>query len=84
VSERTKILTVAFAMRQVGQLVGPIYTLALHHVNIAIGPFTLNEETAPGLVMASYWTVYQFLIYFLYSNVGREYHRQGIRVLKRR
>ncbi|CAG0914936.1 unnamed protein product [Notodromas monacha] len=84
VSERTLVMTVAFAMRQIGIMVGPMFTLALHRVDTRIGSFIIDEESSAGLVMASLWTVFQCLIFFLYSNVGRDYHRQGVRVRNQR
>ncbi|XP_046386499.1 uncharacterized protein LOC124156172 isoform X2 [Ischnura elegans] len=55
--ERTAILSICNAARQVGVLVGPAFQALLTQVNLQIGPIMVNHTNAAGLLMAVLWVV---------------------------
>ncbi|XP_071448637.1 major facilitator superfamily domain-containing protein 8-like [Hetaerina americana] len=63
--ERTAILSICNAARQVGVLVGPAFQALLTKVNLQIGPIMVNHTNAAGLLMALLW-VFGFLPLLLF------------------
>ena len=50
-------------------ILGPAINFLLVNVNIHIGPYLLNNLSAPGLLMAVAWAFLEILVLFFYTNL---------------
>jgi hypothetical protein len=55
--------------RQIGMILGPAINFALIQLNVNIGPYLLNNLSAPGFLMALAWTFLELLVLFFYQNL---------------
>lgn len=65
-SERTSVFSIVMSMRQIGLVIGPAANLLFQNLHASIGPFRINEFTAPGLFMAVIWLFHTVLTIFMY------------------
>ncbi|PAA46993.1 hypothetical protein BOX15_Mlig002881g3 [Macrostomum lignano] len=71
VRERTGVIAMLMACRQVGLVIGPGCNLFLRLVNTSIGPYPLTAYSVPGLFMASLWLLHTLLCLCLYTDFHR-------------
>lgn len=67
--ERSTILSRIMIGRQLGMIIGPAFNFILLKVHAQIGPFLLDNLSAPGLFMASMWFLLQILVVLFYKNL---------------
>ncbi|XP_041378290.1 uncharacterized protein LOC121390524 [Gigantopelta aegis] len=75
--ERTSVISRLIAIRQTGLLLGPGLNFFLTKADFYIGPFVVNEYTAPGALMAVLWLVLTILIFFMFTeleHIADRYH----------
>lgn len=70
--ERTPILAICNATRQLGILIGPVFQLILTYFSFKIGTFEVTPLNAPGIFMAGLWVVFAILTYFCFFNLSVE------------
>lgn len=68
--ERGKILARIMMGRQIGLIIGPSANFLLYNINVKIGPFLLNNLSAPGLLMAVLWALMEIFILLFYKNLN--------------
>jgi ceroid-lipofuscinosis MFS transporter 7 len=66
--DRTGIMSVLVAMRQIGLMFGPGLNLFLRLSNFYIGPFIVDKYTAPGAFMACMWFMVCLLLIFFFTD----------------
>ncbi|CAG0896243.1 unnamed protein product [Cyprideis torosa] len=82
-AEKTRVMTVAFACRQVSILLGPAYNLALRNLDFQLGPFLVNEESSPGLLLAILWIIMEFIVWMFYGHPSKEFEEEQQQLSKR-
>jgi len=71
--ERTPILTIFNAGRQLGILVGPVFQLLLSQIHFRVTDWwEITPLNAPGVCMALMWFIFELGIIFMFSNLGDE------------
>jgi len=70
--ERTPILAICNATRQLGILVGPVFQLILTYFDFKIWGFEVNPLNAPGIFMAGLWVVFAVMTHFMFYNLSAE------------
>lgn len=71
--ERTPILTIFNAIRQVGILVGPAFQILLAQINFQVTDWWhITPLNAPGICMAVLWFLFEVGIIFMFSNLSVE------------
>nr|XP_039251140.1 major facilitator superfamily domain-containing protein 8-like [Styela clava] len=50
--DRTSVFSLLMSLRQLGLLVGPIFSVLLNKLDAKLGPFVVDQYTSPGLLMA--------------------------------
>lgn len=66
---RTGLLSIVMALRQIGLLIGPAFNFLFLSLDYDIGPFHLDKYSAPGLFMSCVWIVLEFFFIFMYFNL---------------
>jgi hypothetical protein len=84
ISERTRVLAIAFGTRQLGLIFGPAYNLLLSGTDFYIGPLHVTQANIPGLLMAIVWIVYEFVFLVVYFNAGHELQQVGVDIYNKR
>ncbi|ELU07452.1 hypothetical protein CAPTEDRAFT_179683 [Capitella teleta] len=69
--ERTGVMSIFMAVRQLGLVTGPACNLFLRALNFQIRDFAVDKFTSPGLFMALMWLVLQVFVTFLYWDLPR-------------
>ncbi|XP_077977592.1 major facilitator superfamily domain-containing protein 8-like [Glandiceps talaboti] len=67
--ERTAAITVAMVARELGLLFGPGLNIFLDSLDFYIGPWHVNEYTAPGIFMVLLWVIMELIIIFMYFDL---------------
>jgi len=71
--ERTPILALCNATRQMGILIGPAFQLLLSNINFKIGDWLeITPLNVPGLFMAVLWFFYGIATCFMFFNLATE------------
>lgn len=69
--QRTSIISLIMAMRQLGLMIGPAFNIFLRIINttVNIGGFylTIDRKTSPGLLLAVLWFICLILILIFYK-----------------
>lgn len=70
--ERTSVLSIVMASRQIGLMFGPAFNIALRKLNFNLfnDTFIVDRKSAPGLFMAILWTFYLFIFFFLFKEIN--------------
>lgn len=66
---RSSRLSRVMVGRQIGLIMGPAFNLLVLNIKYQIGPFLLDNSSAPGLLMTCAWFILQILILFFYKNL---------------
>lgn len=66
--ERTGVISILVAMRQLGLVFGPGLNIFLRLSNFYIGPFIVDKYTAPGAFMACMWFLQCLLLIFFFTD----------------
>lgn len=74
-SQRSTRLSRVLLGRQIGLIIGPAFNLLVLGLDYQLGPFLLDNLSAPGLLMAVAWFILQLLVIFFYKNLP-ELNRQ--------
>ncbi|CAB4016065.1 major facilitator superfamily domain-containing 8-like [Paramuricea clavata] len=69
VEERTAVLSMAMAARQIGLVLGPALNLATKNCNFYIGPFIVNNYRSPGILMCVIWSLMFILVIICYYDL---------------
>ncbi|CAL8081278.1 unnamed protein product [Orchesella dallaii] len=72
VEERTPILAICNATRQLGILVGPVFQIILEYFDFNVAGFQVTPLNAPGIFMAALWVVFGVMTYFMFYNLSAE------------
>ncbi|XP_046852886.1 multidrug resistance protein 2-like [Xenia sp. Carnegie-2017] len=80
VEERSSVLSLALAARQIGTVLGPALNLATKYSNFHVGPFLVNAYRAPGILMAVVWSIMLIIVIFLYYDLPTDVALQSLSV----
>ena len=72
IEERTPILAVCNATRQLGILVGPAFQFLLSYFHFTIWGFEVNPLNAPGVFMGVLWLLFCIATLFMFYNLTAE------------
>ncbi|GFS31058.1 hypothetical protein NPIL_465681 [Nephila pilipes] len=67
--DRTPVLSVVIASRQLGLIIGPAFNIFLSKIDFHIFSFPVDKYTSPGLLMAVLWLVLEIMVLFAYHNL---------------
>lgn len=81
--ERTGLISMFMACRQVGTIAGPGFNLILRNFDIHYHHFVLNKFNAPGIFMAVLWILLQISVIFFYCDLQWLVDKQRNNLLKR-
>ncbi|XP_028400277.1 major facilitator superfamily domain-containing protein 8-like [Dendronephthya gigantea] len=69
VEERTSVLSMAMAARQIGLVLGPALNLITKSSDFYIGPFLVNNYRSPGILMCVIWSLMFILVSICYYDL---------------
>ncbi|GFQ88175.1 hypothetical protein TNCT_261091 [Trichonephila clavata] len=67
--DRTPVLSVVIASRQLGLIIGPAFNIFLSKIDFHIFSWPVDKYTSPGLLMAVLWLVLEIIVLFAYHNL---------------
>lgn len=71
--ERTRIVAILEGVRLLGITIGPSFNLFLQYFHFNIGPWEIDQRTAPGFFMAILWSLVGVVHLFTVYNLTKEY-----------
>lgn len=76
--ERIGVISIIMASRQMGLMFGPAFNIFLRKTNFVIfDQFVVNRKTAPGLFMASLWTICFVIMSIVYRDFDYKNKRRS-------
>ncbi|XP_077970817.1 major facilitator superfamily domain-containing protein 8-like [Styela clava] len=66
--DRTSVFSLLMSLRQLGLLVGPIFSVLLNKLDAKLGPFVVDQYTSPGLLMAVVWCFHSGIIVCFFND----------------
>ncbi|CAB3977009.1 major facilitator superfamily domain-containing 8-like [Paramuricea clavata] len=72
-AERTRIVTILEGVRLLGITIGPSFNFFLQNFNFYIGPWKIDNRTAPGFFMAILWILVGIIHLFTVYNLTKDY-----------
>ncbi|XP_042901339.1 uncharacterized protein [Parasteatoda tepidariorum] len=67
--ERTPVLSVVIASRQLGLIFGPAFNIFLSKIDFSLFSLPVDEYSSPGLFMAFLWLCLEIIVLFCYTNL---------------
>ncbi|KAG8186278.1 hypothetical protein JTE90_004622 [Oedothorax gibbosus] len=67
--DRTPVLSVVIASRQLGLIIGPGFDIFLSQVDFTMFSLPVDKYTAPGLFMTVVWLFLEIMVLFFYYNL---------------
>ncbi|KAF8774670.1 uncharacterized protein LOC129984580 [Argiope bruennichi] len=67
--DRTPVLSVVIASRQLGLIIGPAFNIFLSEIDFHIFSLPVDKYTSPGLLMAMLWLLLEVMVLFAYYNL---------------
>ncbi|GBN42182.1 hypothetical protein AVEN_4906-1 [Araneus ventricosus] len=67
--DRTPVLSVVIASRQLGLIIGPAFNIFLSEIDFHIFSLPVDKYTSPGLLMAMLWFLLEIMVLFAYYNL---------------